>query len=231
MAKGYEYRINGGSAVDGGDNKTIVVPSLTSSTSYNFETRKRDALGNVSAWSAVASGTTSSGGGSTAVVWQGASNMTVTGNDVVNTTQGVRGAVTSTQTIDSTDTTKGFEFIMNSSAVPYTGFFVGVVPTSGGTLPATIPGLGTMTFYLNFDSLVFQPGGNNGGYWVTSYNTTSVVRFKFDASRHVLVYIDGVLTITSTTTVAADTYYLAFFADNDPSNQMGINDAFYLTGL
>jgi chitodextrinase len=78
MAKGYEYRINGGSAVDGGDNKTIVVPGLTASTSYNFETRKRDALGNFSAWSAVAAGTTAAGSGTGNVTWQDTSNVLTT---------------------------------------------------------------------------------------------------------------------------------------------------------
>lgn len=55
---GYEYRIDGGSAVDMGLTKPFTVSGLTASTEYGFEVRAYDAAGNASAWSSVVSETT-----------------------------------------------------------------------------------------------------------------------------------------------------------------------------
>lgn len=52
---GYEYRIDGGSAVDAGNVLTTNVTGLTPSTEYDFEVRAYDASGNRGAWSAVGS--------------------------------------------------------------------------------------------------------------------------------------------------------------------------------
>jgi hypothetical protein len=66
--KGFEYRIDGGTPVDAGDVLTTPITGLSASTSYNFEVRKRSDDGSYSAWSAVASGTTSGSGGGPAVI-------------------------------------------------------------------------------------------------------------------------------------------------------------------
>jgi chitodextrinase len=58
MAKGFEYRIDGGSAVDMGNVLTFPVTGLAAGTEYDFEVRKRDNAGNVSAWSSIVSATT-----------------------------------------------------------------------------------------------------------------------------------------------------------------------------
>jgi chitodextrinase len=55
---GYEYRINGGSAVDAGAGLSESVTGLTAATSYTFEVRAYDAAGNRSGWSASDSATT-----------------------------------------------------------------------------------------------------------------------------------------------------------------------------
>lgn len=56
---GYEYRIDGGTAVDAGTGTTETVTGLTPATEYDFEVRAYDAAGNRSAWSTVATETTS----------------------------------------------------------------------------------------------------------------------------------------------------------------------------
>lgn len=57
---GYEYRIDGGSAVDAGAGTTEAVTGLTAATEYDFEVRAYDAAGNKSDWSTVATATTAS---------------------------------------------------------------------------------------------------------------------------------------------------------------------------
>lgn len=56
---GYEYRVNGGTAVDAGAGLAETVAGLTASTLYSFEVRAYDAAGNRSDWSTAASATTS----------------------------------------------------------------------------------------------------------------------------------------------------------------------------
>ena len=55
---GYEYRIDGGAAVDAGAGTTETVTGLTAATEYDFELRAYDAAGNASAWSTAATETT-----------------------------------------------------------------------------------------------------------------------------------------------------------------------------
>jgi len=55
---GYEYRINGGTAVDVGNVLTTIVSALSPDTSYDFEVRSYDAAGNRSAWSSIVAGVT-----------------------------------------------------------------------------------------------------------------------------------------------------------------------------
>ena len=55
---GYEYRIDGGAAVDAGAGTTETVTGLTASTLYSFDVRAYDAAGNYSAYSAAATETT-----------------------------------------------------------------------------------------------------------------------------------------------------------------------------
>ena len=58
---GYEYRIDGGTAVDAGAGVAETVTGLTASTEYDFEVRAYDAAGNRSGWSSVATETTDAG--------------------------------------------------------------------------------------------------------------------------------------------------------------------------
>jgi hypothetical protein len=90
MAKGFEYRIDGGSAVDMGDVLTFPITGLAAGTEYDFEVRKRDNAGNVSAWTSIVSATTDaapfapsdeSGG----VRWFRASDEVYSDNDPVGT--------------------------------------------------------------------------------------------------------------------------------------------------
>jgi hypothetical protein len=69
MAKGYEYRVDGGSAVDMGDNQSALISGLTASTSYDIEVRKRAADGSTSAWSSVVTQSTAGG-------WSPTTNLT-----------------------------------------------------------------------------------------------------------------------------------------------------------
>lgn len=62
MAKGFEYRVDGGSAVDAGDSLSALIGSLAASTEYDIEVRKRNDAGTTSAWSSVVSQTTQSAG-------------------------------------------------------------------------------------------------------------------------------------------------------------------------
>ena len=55
---GYEYRIDGGAAVDAGAGTSETVAGLNGSTTYTFEVRAYDAAGNRSGWSAPANATT-----------------------------------------------------------------------------------------------------------------------------------------------------------------------------
>lgn len=55
---GYEYRVNGGTAVDVGNVLLTTVSGLTPDTDYEFEVRSYDDSGNRSAWSAVVSART-----------------------------------------------------------------------------------------------------------------------------------------------------------------------------
>jgi lysophospholipase L1-like esterase len=55
---GYEYRVNGGSAVDVGNVLATPVTGLSASTTYTFQVRAYDAAGNRSAYSSTVSGTT-----------------------------------------------------------------------------------------------------------------------------------------------------------------------------
>jgi chitodextrinase len=64
---GYEYRVDGGSAVDAGAGTSESVSGLTAATTYTFEVRAYDAAGNRSGWSASDDATTT-GGGSSATI-------------------------------------------------------------------------------------------------------------------------------------------------------------------
>lgn len=58
---GYEYRVDGGTAVDAGAGLSESVTGLTAETEYDFEVRAYDAAGNRSGWSTVATETTDPG--------------------------------------------------------------------------------------------------------------------------------------------------------------------------
>lgn len=55
---GYEYRVDGGAAVDAGAGTAETVSGLTAATTYSFEVRAYDAAGNRSGWSTAAVATT-----------------------------------------------------------------------------------------------------------------------------------------------------------------------------
>lgn len=57
MPSGYEYSIDGGSAVDVGNVLTTPVTGLTPFQQYGFRVRAYDASGNRSAWSATVNAT------------------------------------------------------------------------------------------------------------------------------------------------------------------------------
>lgn len=59
---GYEYRIDGGAAVDAGAGTTETVTGLTAETLHSFEVRAYDAAANVSAWSTADTATTPAAG-------------------------------------------------------------------------------------------------------------------------------------------------------------------------
>jgi hypothetical protein len=54
---GYQYRINGGTPVDVGNELTAVISSLTSNTLYAIEVRAYDVSGNFSTWSSLSHST------------------------------------------------------------------------------------------------------------------------------------------------------------------------------
>jgi hypothetical protein len=89
MAKGFEYRIDGGSAVDMGNVLTFPVTGLSSGTEYDFEVRKRDNAGNVSAWSSIVSATTDAGftpASETGLwMWLKSSSLIASDNDPITT--------------------------------------------------------------------------------------------------------------------------------------------------
>lgn len=78
-ATGYDYRINGGTVVDGGTTSPISVSGLTASTNYTVEVRAKNA-GGTGAWSASKSFTTSTSSDVTAPTLSG----TVTSSSITS---------------------------------------------------------------------------------------------------------------------------------------------------
>jgi chitodextrinase len=149
---GYEYRVNGGTAVDAGAGVSEAVGSLTASTAYTFHVRAYDAAGNRSAWSTVANATTSAAPDVTAPTTPTGLSATATGSTSVN--------LAWTASTDAVGVT-GYEYRINGGAAVDAG--VGVAESVTSLSPSTA---------YTFEVRAYDAAGNRSA-WSTSAGATT----------------------------------------------------------
>ena len=165
---GYEYRIDGGAAVDAGAGTAETVTGLTAGTLYSFEVRAYDAAGNRSAaWSTAATATTTAPD-TTPPVWTATLNPgTPTQTSVVVTASALAtdaNAITYERTLDSTAGTP---------------VWAAIVPSG---LDFTLDGLTADTVYANCALRAKDAAGNlSTVFAVPSFTTSAAAASLSDA--------------------------------------------------
>lgn len=149
---GYEYRVNGGAAVDAGAGVSGLVTGLTAATAYDFEVRAYDAAGNRSGWSTVATETTDAAPDVTAPTAPTGLTATATGS-----------------------TTVGLAWTASTDAVGVTGYEYridgGTAVDAGAGVTETVTSLSPSTAY-TFEVRAYDAAGNRSAWSTVATETT-----------------------------------------------------------
>ncbi len=149
---GYEYRVDGGTAVDAGAGLSELVTGLTAATAYTFHVRAYDTAGNFSAWSTVANATTSAAPDVTAPTTPTGLSATATGSTSVN--------LAWTASTDAVGVT-GYEYRIDG----------GTAVDAGAGVTEAVSGLTGSTEY-DFEVRAYDAAGNRSGWSTVATETT-----------------------------------------------------------
>jgi hypothetical protein len=221
MPKGFDVRIDGGSAVDAGDDLTHLFSGLTASTEYDIEVRKRDAAGSVSAWSSIVSQTTQAASGGAALTYNNTLAVTTEVDGGVLKNGGAGSYAHSIETIASSSTDR-FTFNPVAADLTDSGLVIGLV--AAANVPATTR-VTNVPFYVEmFGANVWlsTPGGVLE--FSTAHSGMTTLGLGFNGSGLVRLYKNGTQ-VYQTFDSGSGNYHLRVWIDSGYPNGNGVSAA------